>query len=543
MLNNMSSSSLNRTNDGFYELEYRDNGVYLIVHPPIGKGKRIETREIVERLNKKRVRNFKQDIIEVACLKADRVPLCIADPQEEVKLDAQVSVTVSPDKMKASIVIIPPDGGRTVNIQDVMEALNKNSVSYGINKSNLENIINYPIYSEPILIAEGTAPINGQNGKVKFHFDLNKDRKHTVLEDGSVDFHDLDIIESVEKGKVLCSLVPPLPGVPGKTVVGSEIPAVEGKLATLPKGKNVEISEDEQQLIASIDGQVNYIDGKVNVFETYEISASVDNSTGNVKFIGNVIVKGNVLSGFTIEAGGTVEVYGVVEAATIIAGGDIILRRGMQGVGKGVLVSGGDIIAKYIENSIIEARLDIKAEAIMHSMVKCGNKLELNGKKGLLIGGISRVGKEVSAKVIGSYMATVTEIEVGLDPSLKERYKQAREELAVLEEDTKKADQAITILKKLEAVGSLSSEKQEMLVKSVRTKIYFSNRINEIKQELIDIEQRLQYEAQGKIKAYNFIYPGTRVSIGTCSMHVKENLQYCTLYREGADIRIGAIDK
>ena len=445
--------------------------------------------------------------------------------------------------MKASITISPPDGGRTVNMQDVIEALNKNGVNYGIDKSNLENIVNYPIYSEPVLIAEGTPPVNGQSGKVMFHFDLNKERKQTVLEDGRVDYHNLNIIESVEKGKVLCSLVPPLPGVVGKSVLGSDIPASEGKAATLPKGKNVEISEDGQQLIASIDGQVNYIDGKVNVFEVYEIPADVDNSTGNVKFIGNVIIKGNVLSGFTVEAGGTVEVFGVVEAATIIAGGDIILRRGMQGVGKGVLISGGDIIAKYIENSIIEARTDIKSEAIMHSMVKCGNKLELSGKKGLLIGGVSRVGKEVTAKVIGSYMATVTEIEVGVDPSLKERYKQAREELIALEEDTKKADQAITLLKKLESAGSLSPEKQDMLIKSVRTKMYFSNKINEIKQELIDIEQRLQYEAQGKIKAYNFIYPGTRVSIGTCSMHVKENLQYCTLYRDGADIRVGAIDK
>lgn len=543
MLDNMRSSSLNRANDGFYELEYKENGVFIVVHPPVGKGKRIEPREIVERLNKKKVRNFKQEIIELACLKADKTPLCIADFQEEVKIDAQVSVTVSPDKMKASIVISPPDGGRTVNIQDVVEALNRNGVCYGINKSNLENITKYPVYSEPIIIAEGTHPTNGQSGKVQFYFDLNKDRKPTILEDGRVDFRDLNIIESVERGKVLCSLIPPLPGMSGKTVVGSEIPAVDGKTAKLPRGKNVEISEDEQNLIASIDGQVNYIDGKVNVFANYEIPADVDNSTGNVKFIGNVIIRGNVLSGFTVEAGGTVEVWGVVEAATIIAGGDIILRRGMQGMGKGVLISGGDIIAKYIENSIIEAKIDIKSEAIMHSTIKCGNKLELSGKKGLLIGGISRVGKEIHAKVIGSYMATVTELEVGLDPSLKERYKQAREELIKLEEDTKKADQAITILKKLEAAGSLTPEKHEMMVKSVRTKVYFSNRINELRQELVDIEQRLQEEANGKVKAYNFIYPGTRVSIGTCMMYVKENLQYCTLYREGADIKVGPIDK
>jgi len=46
---------------------------------------------------------------------------------------------------------------------------------------------------------------------------------------------------------------------------------LDGKPAVLPKGKNVEISEDGQSLIAGIDGQVNYIDGKVSVFANYEV--------------------------------------------------------------------------------------------------------------------------------------------------------------------------------------------------------------------------------------------------------------------------------
>lgn len=540
MLEKIHTSYLHGANNGYYELQYKIDGVYLVVHPPIGKGKRVEPKEVIEKLDRKKVKNYKQDIVELACVKADKVPLCIAEPQEEEKIDAQVNVIISPDKMNASIVIIPPDGGRDANIEDVTEALNKNGVCYGINQSTLENVIKYPVYHQPIVIAQGVPPINGENGKVEFYFDLNnKEKKPTILEDGRVDFRNLNTIESVEKGKVLCSLVPPVPGKPGKTVIGSEIPPVEGKAAILPKGKNVEISEDGQKLIASIDGQVNYIDGKVNVFAVYEVPADVDNSTGNIKFIGNVVVRGNVLSGFTIEAGGTVEVYGVVEAATIIAGGDIILRRGMQGMGKGVLISGGDIIAKYIENSTIEAKMDIKSEAIMHSTVRCGNKLELSGKNGLLIGGVCRVGREINAKVIGSYMSTITEIEVGADPSLKERYKKAREELVKLEEDIKKADQAINILKKLEAVGQLTPQKQEMMVKSVRTKIYFSNRVNELRQEILDIEQRLQEEANGKIKVFNVIYPGTKVSIGTSTMYIKENLKYCTLYRDGADIRVG----
>ena len=212
-------------------------------------------------------------------------------------------------------------------------------------------------------------------------------------------------------------------------------------------------------------------------------------------------------------------------------------------MGKGILISGGDIIARYIENSNIEARNDIKAEAIMHSNVKCGNKLELSGRKGLLVGGTCKVGKEIVAKVIGSHLATVTDIEVGVDPTVRERFKAVKDEIIQIETDLRKAEQAITILKKMELAGTLTPEKKEMLAKSMRTKVYFSSRLVELKDEFTQLEAKLQQDAYGKIRCYNIIYHGTKVAIGSCMMYVKENLHYCTLYRDGADIRVGPIDK
>jgi len=542
MVDNLSGQSRN-VDDGFFQIKYDTDGIFLVIHPPVDNGKKVEAREVIEKLNRKQIRNFNKDIIELAVSKADRTPFRVADPQDELKINASVSVMVTPDKMKAYVTLSAPDGGRPLTAEEIIEALRQHGVINGINKTTLETISKYPVYNEMICLAEGTPSINGQNGSVEFYFDINKERKPTILEDGRVDFRELNIIESVSKGQKLCTLVPPLPGVKGKTVVDTDIPAVDGKPAVLNKGKNVEVSEDGQSLIASIDGQVNYIDGKVNVFATYEVPADVDNSVGNINFVGNVSVRGNVLSGFVIEAGGNVEVLGVVEGAVIKAGGDIVLRRGMQGLGKGVLTSGGDIIARYIENSNVEAKNCIKAEAIMHSNVKCGNKLELSGKKGLLVGGTCKVGKEITAKVIGSYMATVTDVEVGVDPSLRERYRVLKEEINTIENDIKKADQAIILLKKLEQAGALTPEKHELMTKSVRTKIFYSSKINELKEEMTEVEAKLQQDAYGKIRAYNFIYPGTKVAIGSCLMYVKENLQYCTLYRDGADIRVGPIDK
>ena len=89
----------------------------------------------------------------------------------------------------------------------------------------------------------------------------------------------------------------------------------------------------------------------------------------------------------------------------------------------------------------------------------------------------------------------------------------------------------------------LSDERREMLAKSTRAKFVYEGKLVEGRKELISIEAKLQHEAAGKVHISGSAYHGVRVSIGSCSMYVKETIQYCTLYRDGADIRVGALQK
>ncbi len=458
--------------------------------------------------------------------------------------DLKILVSISPDELKAYITLYKGDGDIKVSKDEMLRALALQKVIFGINEKVIEQYAENPMYNEPFCVAEGTAPQNGKNGEVKYLFNTTVSKTPTLLEDGRINYRELNLIQTVQKGQILCTLEPAIMGINGMTVKGKVLIGVNGKPAVLPRGKNVAISEDGKSLYATTDGEVEYLDAtKVSVYTNHEVPADVDNSTGNINFVGSVIIKGNVLSGFTVEAGGNVEVYGVVEGATIKAGGNIILRRGMQGMGKGTLIAGGDIVARYIEYCNVEAKNNIQSEAVLHSNVKCGNKLELTGRKGLLVGGTCKVGKIIIAKVIGSHMATPTDLEVGIDPTVREDYKKAKDEMVSNESDIKKADQAIVLLKKLEAAGALTPDKQEILTKSLRTKIYLSSRLEELKREIEGLEEKLKQDGDGKIRGTSFIYPGVKVTIGTCVMYVKENLQYCTLYRDGADIRVGAIDK
>jgi len=460
--------------------------------------------------------------------------------EQNIAEEPRIIVNTSPDLMSAYIRLRNLSDGYSFTKDELLDELRIRGVSYGLKDEVIESLVISPVYDSNILVAEGLPAVNGVNGKVNFEFDISVHDAPAILEEEKVNYKELNLIKNVNAQTVLCTLVPPVQGEDGLNVKGDKIKAIHGKPAVLPRGKNVRPSEDGQSLVALIDGQVDYQnDNTVNVFSTYEVKDDVDNSVGNINFIGNVTVRGNVLAGFSIEAGGNVEVWGVVEAANITAKGKIILRKGVSGLGKGTLTSESDIVAKYIENSIVSAKGDISAEAIMHSTVKCGGSVKLSGRKGLLVGGSTRVGREVAAKVIGSPMAINTEIEAGLDPAVRERYRVVKEEISQIEIDIKKADQAVTLLKKLEQAAPLSDEKKEILVKSTRTKIFFASRLRELEDEKNSLDEKLQENFPSKIKASDYIYPGTKVSIGSTMMYVKEVLQNCTLYREGADIKVG----
>jgi len=456
--------------------------------------------------------------------------------------DTDINIEISPDKMKAYISFnrpeTSPENEKQFTTREIIELLNKKGVVFGINESYIELLAQYPVYNEPVCIAEGKYQLDGQDGIIQFHFDVERKGKPSIMEDGTINFKELDLIQNVNKDQVLCTLIPPVPGKPGMNVLGKEIPPKEGMPAKFPLGKNVYISEDGLYLKASIDGQVIFSGDKVNVYACHEINGDVDNSTGNISFIGNVIIKGNVLSGFTVEAGGNVEVWGVVEGAVIKAAGDIILRRGMMGMNKGILSSGGDIYAKFIESSTVYAEKNIKAEAIMHSNVKCGNTLELSGKKGLLVGGTCKVGKEIAVKTIGSQLSTMTEIDVGIDPTLRERHKSLKEEAEILKRDITKANQAVALLKKMRMSGTLTPDKQILLGKSIRTLEHYTDRLKTIQEEIKEIENRIKQQAGGRIRCYNCIYPATKITIGSCMMVVREVLHYCNVFNDGENIRV-----
>lgn len=462
----------------------------------------------------------------------------IAEHQEEKRIDSECTVRISKDNMQAYITITKPVGGEDITENTILEALKSSNVVLNIKDNVIQNAVVSKIYGKEILIAEGIEPQAGQDAVLTYHFDVSNERSINIDEAGKIDFHELSLIKNVNTGDKLVTLTPHTEGTPGKNVMGADVPGKDGKKLSLPRGKNVDVSEDGLELFSTVDGEVKIIDGKVNVFSVYEVKHNVDNSTGNIRFNGKVIVMGNVLTGFVIEAEGDVEVYGVVEGAQIKSNGSIILHRGIQGMNRGELYCEGDLIAKFIENSKITVKGNIQSDAIMHSQVTCGKKLEAAGRKGLLVGGTFKVGEEIKARVIGSPMATLTELEVGVSPDMRIKYEEVKNQLKQVTENLDKTTKAIELLTKMSKSIELPLDKKLLLTRSTQLKQQLEQQMETVLSEQNELETYFEELSKGKVKVNDVIYPGCRIIIGSSILHIKDSIKFVSFYRVNAEIKM-----
>lgn len=93
---------------------------------------------------------------------------------------------------------------------------------------------------------------------------------------------------------------------------------------------------------------------------------------------------------------------------------------GIAGQDKTVIECKGNLYVRYIDRAKIEVEGEIKCrDAILHSQVNAGQKITLESKKGMVMGGVVRARDEINVQVLGSKMGTATEVEVGTSPVLR----------------------------------------------------------------------------------------------------------------------------
>ena len=547
--------------DGYSTITSEEDGLYLTVFPPKGKGKKVDLETVKKELAKDVYKDkvIQMSSVERSVKEATGQPVLIVEEKIDVK-DGQIFIKVTPDEMYAQMTIVPPQGGgKEITDDSAKNSLTENGVVFGIKEDIIKQLVaksmqakdDPTILLESIedVVAEGQSVQNGEDAKLEMLFETEVKKEEPPAEgeeksdDEKVDYRNVKSIQNVKKGQALAKKVNPTKGVNGMTVTGKEIQAEQGNDVKFIFGKGVEPAADNPELyVAANDGQVIYKNNKLEVLAIYEIQGDVDMSIGNIDFVGSVIVHGAV-GEFKLKAGEDVVIDDVADGTEIEAGGKVSVRGGIVGK-KARVLAGDEVTTKYIRNAYVESEKSIIVnEAAMHSTLISGQKIVVMGAKGLIVGGTIAAAHEVSAKEMGAKMATPTEISIGETPKMREEMQKASTELKGIEEQLDKTKKGIIFLKDLQQKtgGKLPPDKRDLMAKLTRTQFKLmtdQKKWDETKNKLEAKAKEMQTTKRGKVNCLGMVYTGVKIIINKSQRTVSDELKYCTFVEKNGEIQV-----
>jgi len=525
--------------NGFFQLVGKPDGTYLKLIPPSNGGMMISINEINSYLNLLRIfeydiKQLNAEIYDLREIKEFKLNDEILIPTSETMI-----LDISDNKMEAIARFYPPsDQGKNMKYDEIISTISVKGIKVGVDKEAIENFLNKRKYCHDYVIAKGIPVTPGRDAEIKYNFNTNLSIKPQINEDGTVDFHHLNNIGHIHKGQVLATLIPEDLGKPGLNVLGEVVKQPTYNKLKLRFGKNITCTEDKCTLISDVDGHASLVEGKVFVSNIYEVQ-DVDNSTGNIAFEGKVVVKGNVRSGFEVVTKGDIEVHGVVEGATLIAGGQIVLERGVQGRGTGLLKAGGNVISKFIESAQVEAEGFVQTESILHSNVSAKGEIVVQGKKGFVTGGTVTSLTGVTARTIGSPMGTDTKIEVGIDPAMKEHQISLLKEVEELKKKINLIEPVINnFMKKLSQGIKMNAEQMGYAKKLSEEHQELLKKLKENQTQINNINASFALSHNARIKVSEKVYTDVKITISECIMYIREEHDHCQFVRDQGEIKI-----
>ncbi len=372
------------------------------------------------------------------------------------------------------------------------------------------------------VIATGTPPQHGEKARIRPVVRpeiINAAGSSQDTSKGRVDFRELGKIVNVPEGQLLLEKIPATPGVNGRDILGSDIKAKDGKPIIIKCGAGVELSDDGIKLTAITTGKFVMENGKPAVLEEHVINSDIDMSIGNVTFSGKQLtITGAVGPGFKIKCMGSVTINGGVNNAEVIAGESLTIRGGLIGE-ESLVKCWGDLDVDFCENT---GHIETKGDMVLQDFIvqgdfRVGKNLTAIKGKGALIGGKYILGGSLHVLELGSDAEVVTEVIVGLNPSLEARKIKidAAKEVwpprltAMLKDIT-----ALSAMKKEQGKGfspENAAKLKDLNVKMPKV-MDVTNQLT-LREEKLDVD--IDQAANECVFVHNILYPGVSATIGS----------------------------
>jgi uncharacterized protein len=267
----------------------------------------------------------------------------------------RLSIRLSDKELTALLSVVP---GPAADAAELDACLSESNVVVGIDQSVyaevVTNLANPNFEAKDWVIARGRAPSSGQDAYFEPRFAIGIQAGH-VREDGSVDYHDRDLLKSTTAGAIIGVFHDAVEGVAGLRLDGNTLDAPKPRTGSLQLLDGV-MREPDGTVRATRNGVVLYkYNQSLSVVERLVHQGPVDLHSGDLNMQGSLVVKGDVLRPFTVVTTGDLEVHGSVHSSNVRAGGNIQVRGGIRG-GDGCMVcAGGDLASRHAESANLYA--------------------------------------------------------------------------------------------------------------------------------------------------------------------------------------------
>lgn len=538
-----------------YLFEFKSDGVFLTVYPTEDSEMLFELSDMRQILKEYGVTDYDMGELARAVRAADGEPCKLAThfeasvsppstrkeevaPEEIVDNREMMSyqLEVSKDRMTVTMKINRQPGQRPPSKEEILKDLAGRRITFGIDE---EAIVRGLEHGAQTVIAKGKPPEAGKDAKIIRKF--NAEQKGKIAEDkyGRVDYKNLNLFILAKKGDILAERVPHTMGIEGTNVFGDTIKPKPGKPKPVPAGKNTEI-QDENFVVATMDGQIVEANNKFSVDPRLEIKGDIGVGTGNIDFVGAVDISGSVQQGFKVKATGTVSINGGVNGG-VVEGYNVVIKGGIIGAGpgKGVVVAQEDVQAAFVENGTIEAGGEIQiSDVVLHSDLRAGIRIIVEGKRGLVTGGYLAAGEEICAKVIGNPALVASRLVVGVNPSLQKRYQAACKEYSESKKKLKQLTQALNTLGKID-VSMLPPQRAEQIAQLTRSQFPLAGQVERSERLIKELEEQIAQMKNGRIRVSDRVYPGQKLIVNSIVKHIQTEEQHCTFQVEDDEVKVG----
>lgn len=441
---------------------------------------------------------------------------------------------ISEDNSIATLLLNPPTEGNPYSLDDVLGFLNHNGVISGLIYSEIEKMLQTGIYYKEVVVARGTEPVDGAGGYYDFIFDKGQLKHPVIRSDGSVDYQSMNVIHSVKKDEILAIYHHAVPGTHGMDVKGRERRCKPGKELPELRGSGFVVEDGGKDTViykSVLEGRVEYDNYKLYVRDIYEFKGDLDLITGRIDFLGDVVIHGNVRAGTLIRSSKSITVEGNVEAAVIIAEGDIVLKKGMQGGQKAKLISGGNIYAYFLEYTDVEAKGNVEANIIMNSHVKAGKSIIVKGKKGYIVGGTFRATDSIFSTNIGNKAQVRTITATGVSKEVIERYEMLRTKYENTGKSMEKIRQTITELSDARISNEPKNVRDAKINQQKRRLMRDTRLLEHIRKELDELGAGMEAGKEPTIGVEGTAFAGLVVRIDDRELSLDSDRTHVEFYR------------